>query len=89
MTIRDEIWEFPHSMTLKVMGSVDAPLRDAVVAILEQHLDDFDHASHLSETLSSKGNYVSLSAQVVMRNRDQVIGIYAALDASEHVKVVF
>jgi hypothetical protein len=89
MTIRDEIWEFPHTMTLKVMGSVDAPLKEAVVEILEQHLEDFDHANHLSEAFSSKGNYLSLSARVVVRNRDQVISIYAALDASEHVKVVF
>ena len=26
MTLNDDLWEFPHSMTLKVMGAADASL---------------------------------------------------------------
>ena len=89
MTLNDDLWEFPHSMTLKVMGAADAPLVQAVVAILDQHLDDFDPNHHLDSKPSRSGNYVSLSAQVVMRNREQVLAIYAELNACEHVKVVF
>ena len=27
--IREELWDFPHSMQLKVMGAADAPLAAA------------------------------------------------------------
>ena len=89
MSLREELWDFPHEMTLKVMGAADSPLESAVVAILDEHLDDFDANLHLDIKPSSKGNYVSVSARVVMRHKDQVLAIYAALDASPHVKVVF
>lgn len=89
MSINDELWEFPHAMTLKVMGAADSPLEQAVVAILSEHLKDFDANEDLSLTPSSKGNYVSVNARIVMENRDQVIAIYTALNACPHVKVVF
>lgn len=88
-SINDDLWDFPHAMTLKVMGAADSPLEQAVVAILSEHLNDFDANEHLSLTPSSKGTYVSVNARVVMENRDQVIAIYAALNACPHVKVVF
>lgn len=89
MSINEHLWEFPHEMTLKVMGAADTPLEQAVVAILMQHLDDFDPNAHIRSVPSSKGNFVSINARVVMRNRDQVTAIYAALNACSHVKVVF
>ena len=63
--IREELWDFPHSMQLKVMGAADAPLEEAVVEILETHLDDFDRHAHLSSKPSTKGNFVSLTATVL------------------------
>ncbi|MFP1678107.1 YbeD family protein [Alloalcanivorax sp. C16-2] len=85
--IREELWDFPHSMQLKVMGAADAPLEEAVVAILETHLDDFDRHAHLSSKPSTKGNFVSLTASVVLRDRDQVEAIYRELNACPHVKI--
>lgn len=89
MSINEHLWEFPHEMTLKVMGAADAPLEQAVVAILVQHLEDFDPNTHVHCVPSSKGKFVSVNARVIMRNRDQVAAIYAALNACSHVKVVF
>ena len=48
MAIREDLWDFPHDMQLKVMGAADAPLEDAVADILEQHVADFDRHAHLS-----------------------------------------
>lgn len=89
MTINEHLWEFPHEMTLKVMGAADSPLEQAVVAILTQHLEDFDPNAHISVTPSTKGNYISVNARIIVRHRDHVTRIYAELNACSHVKVVF
>lgn len=87
MSIREELWEFPHDMQLKVMGAADAPLEETVVEILEAHLEDFDRQRHLSRKPSTKGNFVSVTARVTLRNREQVESIYRALNDSPHVKI--
>ena len=87
MGIQEHLWEFPHDMQLKVMGAVDAPLEDALIEILTTHLDDFDADKHLSSKPSSKGTFISFTAQVTMRNREQVEAIYKALNDSPHVKI--
>lgn len=89
MTVNEHLWEFPHAMTLKVMGAVDAPLEQVVIAILDEHLDGFDPNDNITLVPSSKGNFVSVNARIVVHNKDQVAAIYAALNASVHVKVVF
>lgn len=88
MSINEHLWEFPHEMTLKVMGAVGCPLEQAVVAILSQHLQDFDPNAHLWVTPSAKGNYVSVNARITMRHRDHVTNIYAELNSCPHVKIV-
>ena len=89
MSINEQLWDFPHRMQLKVMGASNSPLEQAVIAILDQHLDDFDGERDISITASRNGNYISVTAQVVMRDKQQVTDIYAALNRCEHVKVVF
>ena len=74
-------------MQLKVMGLADSPLETVVIEILEIHLEDFDADKHLASKPSSKGNFVSITAQVTMRNREQVEAIYKALNECPHVKM--
>ena len=76
MAIQEHLWEFPHDMQLKVMGLADSPLETVLIEILETHLEDFDADNHLARKPSSKGNFVSFTAQVTMRNREQVEAIY-------------
>lgn len=87
MAIQEHLWEFPHAMQLKIMGAADAPLEEALIEILSTHLDDFEAAAHLTSKPSSKGTFVSYTAQVVMRHRDQVEAIYKALNECPHVKM--
>ncbi|WP_101675998.1 YbeD family protein [Alloalcanivorax mobilis] len=87
MAIREELWDFPHDMQLKVMGATDAPLEDAVIEILETHLDDFDRRAHLSSKPSTKGTFVSITASITVRDKQQVEAIYQALNDCEHVKI--
>ena len=87
MAIQEHLWEFPHDMQLKVMGLADSPLETVLIEILEIHLEDFDADKHLASKPSSKGNFVSITAQVTMRNREQVEAIYKALNECPHVKM--
>ena len=87
MAIQEPLWEFPHDMQLKVMGLADSPLETVLIEILETHLEDFDADNHLARKPSSKGNFVSFTAQVTMRNREQVEAIYKALNECPHVKM--
>lgn len=88
MPINEALWEFPHPMKLKVMGPADSPLESAVIEILNEHLDDFDPESHLSVTPSAKGNYISVTCHVVLRDREQVEAIYRKLNECPHSKMV-
>ncbi|EKF75793.1 hypothetical protein A11A3_02952 [Alcanivorax hongdengensis A-11-3] len=85
--INEQLWDFPHDMQLKVVGAVDAPLEEALIDILNTHLDDFDPGRHLNSKLSGKGNFISFTAQVTMQNREQLETIYRALNACPHVKI--
>lgn len=85
MALNEALWDFPHTMNLKIMGLADAPLEPTVVDILNTHLEDFDPAS-LTRKPSSKGKFVSLTATVTLHNREQVEAIYRDLKASPHVK---
>ncbi|EUC67882.1 MAG: hypothetical protein AOY29_03955 [Alcanivorax borkumensis] len=87
MAIQEHLWEFPHDMQLKVMGAIDSPLEAALIEILNTHLEDFDADKHLNSKPSSKGTFISFTAKVTMRNREQVEAIYKALSDSPHVKV--
>ena len=89
MSINEALWDFPHAMQLKVMGAAGAPLAELVIDVLSRHLGAFDAEKQLRENQSRGGNYVSLTASIVMENKEQVIAIYAELNASPHVKVVF
>lgn len=88
MAIREELWEFPHTMQLKVMGAADAPLQEAVLDILKTHLAaDFDPSAALSSKPSSKGTFVSITARITVHDKQQVEAIYKALNDCEHVKI--
>ena len=89
MTVNEHLWDFPHAMTLKVMGASDAPLEQVVIAVLDQHLDGFDPDGCVSLVPSSKGNFISVNVRIVVHTKEQVASIYADLNASTHVKVVF
>lgn len=87
MSLNDELWEFPHTMTLKVFGDAGGePLADIVGAILARHLQDF--AAHAVTTrASSHGRFLAVSADITVHNREQVLGIYADLRAHPRIRM--
>lgn len=87
MPIREDLWEFPHTMQLKVLGETQAPLREALEDILAEHVNGFDPLLHLSCKPSAKGNFLSFTAQITVDDKEQVERLYAALNACPHVKM--
>lgn len=87
--VNEHLWEFPHTMTLKVLGATGSPLEAVVTAVITEQIPAFDPNKHMHVVPSSKGNFISVNARFTVDNADQVRAIYAALNASPHVKVVF
>lgn len=84
------LWEFPHTMTLKVIGDADAAtdetaLTDLVCAILARHLGDFSPQA-LSTRTSSGGRFLSVSVGICVHNCAQVEGIYRDLRAEPRIR---
>ncbi len=84
----EELWDFPHTMRLRVMGATDSAVREEMIRILRTHLGEFEPEQQLSQQPSRRGNYVSLQARITLHNAEQVRAIYADLNANPHVKVV-
>ncbi|MFZ5756307.1 MAG: YbeD family protein [Pseudomonadota bacterium] len=88
--INEALWEFPHSMTLKVFGDAAVPagepeLADLVCAIVARHLGDFSPGA-LSARPSSGGRYLAVSVDIVIEHRAQIEGIYRDLRAEPRVR---
>lgn len=84
--LREEIWQFPHEMTLKVFGDADSALEDVVCAILARHLGDFT-PRNLSSRPSAAGRFVAVSVDITVHNRAQVEGIYRDLHDEPRVRM--
>ena len=84
MAINPDVWEFPCQHDIKIFGLAHHPLRERVVQIINQHVDDFDPATIRSKT-SSGGKYQSLTASVNFVSKEQVEALFQALHACEEV----
>ena len=87
MSIRPELWDFPHRMTLKVMGESCHDLRQLVLAELRERNIEHEPAT-CNEKMSGKGNYLSISVVITVQNREEVETLYLALNARPEVKIV-
>lgn len=84
--LREELWQFPHDMTLKVFGDAGNGLEDIVCAILARHLGDFAPRNLIARP-SSGGRFVAVSVDITVHDRAQVEGIYQDLSAEPRVRM--
>ena len=78
--------EFPCEFPIKVMGRTGVAFRAITLEIVERHAGKLD-ASSISERLSGKGNYQSITYTVEAQSRAQLDAIYRELTASGIVLV--
>ena len=50
----EELWDFPHTMRLRVMGATDSAVREEMIRILRTHLGEFEPEQQLSQQPSRR-----------------------------------
>ncbi len=74
--------KFPCHFPIKIMGKAHEDLKEAVIAILNQHAPEFS-SDDLKIKPSNAGNYHSITATIHAKSREQLDAIYQALTEHE------
>ncbi len=82
-----ELLRFPTDYPIKVVGRVDASLRNRVDAVVLRHAADLA-LERVSERASAAGNFVSITYLIVARSREQIIALVAELASTDGVVMV-
>ena len=83
----DSLLEFPCDFPIKVMGKDSPQFRRTSLAIIEEHVGELTEES-VSERQSKDGNFVALTYNLTIENREQLDSIYSALSNHEDILVV-
>lgn len=87
MMSSDDVLELPCDFPLKVMGKDSRDFRLASLEIIEQHVGALTNGD-ISERQSRDGNFVALTYNLTIENREQLDRIYSALSSHEDILVV-
>lgn len=79
--------EFPCRFPIKIMGRTRDGFAQAILEIVRRHAPEFDGAT-LEMRSSSAGNYLSLTATIEARSREQLDALYVELVAHPMVAMV-
>ncbi len=81
----DTLLEFPCNFPIKVMGKNHLDFEAAVLAIVNQHVENLADVA-LKSRASKNGNYLSITVTIEAHSKNQLDNIYQAL--SDHELVV-
>ena len=76
---KQEIWQFPCDLPIKIMGPHNETLGNIVVDIIKQHVETFSQ-KNLNYKSSRNGKYLSITATVRVDNYPQVEAIFKDLN---------
>ena len=83
----EEIWNFPCSFPIKVIGRNTADFEALVIEIVRRHAPDLDDSAVSSRT--SGGNaYRSVTATFMAHSRAQLDALYTELSSHEQILMV-
>jgi uncharacterized protein len=82
-----EALTFPTDYPVKVLGRPSPEFRARVHAIVLKHVPDTS-SDRVSERLSENGNFISISYNLHMQSREQVVALVNELTACELVMMV-
>jgi putative lipoic acid-binding regulatory protein len=83
----ESLIEYPSDFPIKIMGAMQDSFAEVIVEVVTLHDPTF-HAGRMEMRPSSKGNYLSLTANVRATSREQLDNLYRALSSHPMVKVV-
>lgn len=87
MSETESLLEFPCDFPIKVMGAARDDFAQAVVAVVQAHVPDFDAAT-VEMRASGKGNYLAVTCTVRATSREQLDNLYRDLSSHPFVKIV-
>lgn len=71
-------WEFPCTLPIKVMGPAKDTLAPLTKKIIRNHVPEFT-GDDLRSTTSKTGKYISLTADVIFSNKQQIDNLFEEL----------
>ena len=83
----ESLLKFPTEFPIKVMGRTQDGFAQAIVTVVQKHAPDFDPAT-LEMRASKAGNYLSVTATVNAKSREQLDDLYRELVAHSMVTMV-
>lgn len=83
----EEIWNFPCSFPIKVIGRNTAGFQALVIEIVQRHAPDLEHAAVSSRT-SGGSAYQAVTATFMARSRAQLDALYTELSSHEQILMV-
>ena len=83
----ESLLKFPTDYPIKVLGRPTDEFRARVHAIMLKHAPDLE-PSRMSERLSERGNFLSISYMIVAQSREQVTSLAKELASCELVVMV-
>ena len=72
------VWTFPCTLPIKVMGPARDSLKPLTKKIITKHVPEFT-GNNIRSSPSKTGKYISLTADVVFQNKQQVDDLFAEL----------
>jgi uncharacterized protein len=79
--------KFPTDYPVKILGRPSPEFRARIHAIVLKHVPDTP-SDRVSERLSENGNFLSISYNLHMHSREQVVGLVNELSALDEVMMV-
>lgn len=81
----NEIWKFPCQFPVKIMGVANDSLLTEVMKVVQQFAPG-EYQPKLNP--SKKGNFVSITVNILAKNKKQLDNIYQHLHQIEDVKML-
>jgi len=83
----ESLIRYPTDFPIKILGMNEVGFETAIAQVLRMHAPDFDLAS-IEVRESRAGKYLSISATINAKSREQLDALYRALTSHPLVRVV-
>jgi putative lipoic acid-binding regulatory protein len=87
MSDREGYFEFPCTFPIKIMGRANVEFEVRILAILRKHTPDLGEAA-IRIRHSKEGTYMSITALIPAKSKQQLDAIYQELSSEKTVLVV-
>jgi len=87
MSDTESVLKFPCDVPVKIFGRNEAPFRRAALSIVERHFGEAG-TENVSEQLSRRESYASLTVVVRAESREQIDALYRELTSSADILMV-